>query len=307
MKKVIVFGSLNMDMTIESDYMPQSGETMDGHSFFTNPGGKGGNQGVACAKLGAKTHMIAQVGNDLFGEEIIKKLKEYGVECDKVGINNEYSTGAAVIVRCHGDNRIILSAGANHSMRIDQVWNDLKDLTAPGDIFLTQFECDYQTVIDSLKKAKGCDMYTILNPAPAKIIPDDAYKNIDLIIVNQTECEVLTGIYPTDDESCKQAFDIFMEKGAKSAIITLGIDGSVTKIGDDLIKVESYSVKNVDTTAAGDSYIGALASGLIRGDSLIDSMKFGTKAAALTVTKSGAQKSIPYLEQVNQYFKEDSL
>lgn len=298
MNKVIVFGSLNMDLTIKSDYIPKKGETIDGYGFFTNPGGKGGNQAVAAAKLGAETHMIARVGRDLFGDRILDQLREYGVQCGLVGRSESLATGVAMIICCEGDNRIILSAGANHEMKIAEVDHAIEKIAEPGDVFLTQFECDFDTTIHSLFKAKTNGMYTIFNPAPAKKIPDEAYRNIDLIVVNQTECEFLTGIYPREQEECRRAIDFFESKGVKSSIVTLGARGSVTVIEGKSHKVDSHKVETVDTTAAGDTYIGALASCLVRGEDLKESMALATKAAALTITKRGAQQSIPYLNDV---------
>jgi ribokinase len=304
MKKVIVFGSLNMDMTIECRAMPQKGETIDGSGFFTNPGGKGGNQAVAAAKLGAETHMIARIGKDLFGDEIHNRLLGYGVNCELIDSSENQATGVAMILLCEGDNRIILSPGSNHEMRIEQVSFFLEKIACPGDVFITQFECDYDTTIQALAKARDLAMFTLFNPAPAKRIPDESYGNIDLIVVNQSECAFLTGIYPQDESDCSKAVALFQGLGAKHAIITLGSKGSVTVLDKQVHLVRSYKVDLVDTTSAGDAYIGALASLLVRGENIVDSMRFATKAAALTITKHGAQQSIPDLKELNDFFKE---
>lgn len=305
MKKVIVFGSLNMDITIECDTMPKAGETLEGRNFFTNPGGKGGNQAVAAAKLGAPTYMIARVGKDLFGGQLRSALAGYGVDCTYLSESDSKNTGVAVITRCEGDNRIILSSGANHEMTARDVDTVLEQVSEPQDIFVTQYECDAAAVIDSLAAAKRRGLFTLFNPAPAKAIPPEAYSNIDLIVVNQTECEYLTGLYPTEAASCQNALNRFFAMGVGNAIITLGSRGSICRIGTETVQVESYSVPNVDTTAAGDTYIGALASALVRGDTMEDSMRFATKAAALTITRQGAQISIPYQNEIETYFKEE--
>lgn len=305
MKKVLVFGSLNMDLTIECDVMPQAGETLEGRNFFTNPGGKGGNQAVAAAKLGAPTYMIARVGKDLFGRQLRESLEGYGVDCTYMTESALNSTGVAVITRCEGDNRIILSSGANHEMKGPDVKSILEKISNPQDIFMTQYECNAQAVIDSLAAAKQHQLFTLFNPAPAKAIPPEAYKNIDLLVVNQTECEFLTGIYPTDENSCQTALNRFSAMGVGNAIITLGSQGSICRIGEKMVQVDSYSVPNVDTTAAGDAYIGALASALVREEPLEDCMRYATKAAALTITKQGAQISIPYQNEIEMYFKEE--
>lgn len=307
MKKVIVFGSLNMDITIECDTMPKAGETLEGRNFFTNPGGKGGNQAVAAAKLGAPTYMIARVGDDLFGKQMREALAGYGVDCTYLSESDGKSTGVALITRCEGDNRIILSSGANHELTARDVDVILEQVSEPRDIFVTQYECDAAAVIGSLAAAKRRGLFTLFNPAPAKAIPPEAYQTIDLIVVNQTECEYLTGIYPTEKESCQSALNRFFAMGVGGAIITLGSRGSVCRIGEEIVLIESYSVPNVDTTAAGDTYIGALASALVRGEALEACMRFATKAAALTITRQGAQISIPYQNEIETYFKEESI
>ena len=305
MKKVLVFGSLNMDLTIECDVMPQAGQTLEGRGFFTNPGGKGGNQAVAAAKLDAPTYMIGRVGRDLFGKQMRTALEEYGVNCTYLSESDYNSTGVAVITRCEGDNRIILSSGANHEMNGRDVDEILEKISEPLDVFMTQYECDASAVVDSLAAAKKRRLFTLFNPAPAKAIPPETYADIDLIVVNQTECQFLTGLYPTDKDSCQTALNRFSAMGAGGAIITLGSRGSVCRIGDEIVQINSYSVPNVDTTAAGDAYIGALASALVRGERMEDCMRFATKAAALTITKQGAQRSIPYRKEIDAYFKEE--
>ncbi len=318
MKKVIVFGSLNMDITIECDTMPKAGETLEGRNFFTNPGGKGGNQAVAAAKLGAPTYMIARVGKDLFGGQVQSALAGYGVDCTYLSESESKNTGVAVITRCEGDNRIVLSSGANHEMTARDVDTILEQVSEPQDIFVTQYECESAAVIGSLHfmaAAKRRGLFTLFNPAPAKAIPSEAYPNIDLIVVNQTECEYLTGLYPTEATSCQNALNRFLAMGVGNAIITLGSRGSICRIGEKIVKIESYSVPNVDTTAAGDTYIGALASALVRGDTMDACMRFATKAAALTITRQGAQISIrqgaqisiPYQNEIETYFKEELI
>lgn len=307
MKKVMVFGSLNMDLTIECDTIPQAGETLEGRGFFTNPGGKGGNQAVATAKLGAHTYMIARVGKDLFGRQMRESLEGHGVDCTYVSESQHKSTGVAIITRCQGDNRILLSPGANHEIKGQDVDAILKKLGEPGDVFMTQYECSAAAVAESLVSAKRYGLFTLFNPAPAKVISPETYRAVDLLVVNQTECEFLTGIYPEEKESCQRALSRFSAMGAGNAIITLGSRGSISRVGEEIVEISSYSVPNVDTTAAGDAYIGALASALVKGEKMEDCMRYATKAAALTITKQGAQISIPYQNEIDIYFKEESL
>lgn len=301
MKNVIVFGSLNMDLTIQCERMPKEGETVEGSNFLSNPGGKGGNQAVAAAKSGASTHIIACVGRDVFGRRLLEGLKEYDVDCQSVKISETGQTGVAMIT-CHkGDNRIILSSGANHELRAEDVKKVLEEIATPGDLFVTQYECDKETVLDCLKIAKGLGMYTIFNPAPAKTIPKQSYPDIDLLIVNQTEAQFQTGLFPQDKETCNQAIKSMQQMGANKVIITLGSEGSIFNEGEFLSRVSACKVKVVDTTAAGDTYIGALAARLAEGKSMEESVEYATKAAALTITRYGAQQAIPYREEVERF------
>lgn len=304
MKKVIVLGSLNMDLSINSNYMPKKGETINGYDFLINPGGKGGNQAVAAAKLGAHTEMIASVGNDIFGKDILEKLHEYGVYTEHVKVDEFASTGVAVIICCDHDNRIILGNGANHTLTFAQVKEKLDEISEPGDIFLTQLENDYDVVNQAIHYAKQLGLYTILNPAPARVLDESLYKSLDMVIVNQSECQLLTGIYPMDDETCMQALDAFAKKSAK-AIITLGSSGSITNVSEEPFFVASRKVETLDTTGAGDSYIGALCACLAKETPIEEALQFATKVAAITVTRRGAQLSIPYLNEVNAYFNEE--
>ena len=304
MKKLIVLGSLNMDLSIQSDYMPKSGETINGYGFFMNSGGKGGNQAVAAAKLGVEVKMIAKVGNDIFGKQLVEDLKKYGVDVSNVEISDDVSSGVAMITRCNNDNRIILSNGANHALDFDSIKDKLQKIGNPGDVFLTQLENDFEVVKKSLKYAKELGLYTILNPAPARVLEDDLYQYLDLIIVNQSECELLTGIYPDNEGTYQEVLDVFQAKGVK-AIVTLGTDGSITNYNGKLQHIDSRKVKAVDTTAAGDSYIGALCRYIVYDKDFIEGLRFASDVAALTVTKEGAQVAIPYLNEVEEYFKEN--
>lgn len=305
MKKVIVLGSLNMDLTIQCSNLPKNGETINGSDFFVNPGGKGGNQAVSAAKLGAETHMIANIGNDIFGDQLLEALKKYGVNTDGVLRDEHEASGVAMIIRSHGDNRIILGNGANHTLPVETMKEKLKEIANPGDIFLTQLENDYPLVREALSLAKELSLYTILNPAPARMLDEEVYQNLDMIVVNQSECELLTGIYPEDEDTCMEAMHTFEKRGV-SAIITLGTHGSMSNAFHQTLFVPACKVKTVDTTGAGDSFIGALCSCLAKDIPMPEAMEFATRVAAITVTRKGAQSSIPYKEEVESYFKEEN-
>lgn len=304
MRRVIVLGSLNMDLTIQCVDLPKNGETINGSGFFINPGGKGGNQAVAAAKLGVDTYMIANLGNDVFGDQLFNVLQEYGVHMDGVHRDATHPSGVAMIIRSHNDNRIILGNGANHTLPFAHVCTKLDELARPNDIFLTQLENDYELVKKAIQEAKKIGMFTVLNPAPARMLDDEIYENLDLIVVNQSECKFLTGIYPNDEESSLEALHIF-EKKHVYAIITLGTHGSISNYQGNYVFVAARKVETVDTTAAGDSYIGAICSYLVKGREMQEALEFATSVAAITVTRKGAQVSIPYQEEVEKYFKEE--
>lgn len=303
MKKVIVSGSLNMDLTIRVDRMPNEGETIHGYDFLINTGGKGGNQAVAAAKSGAETVLIGSIGGDAFGNQILESLKNYGIDTASIKIQKDEYTGSAMIICSDDDNRIILNPGANFSLDFDFVKDRLDQISNKEDLFITQFENDFNTTLKLLEYAKTTGMKTILNPAPAKAIPDEFFKYIDILVLNQSECEVLTGVYPKTLKECEDLGKIIREKGTDTVVITLGKMGSVTITPKEVIKMEAYKVDTVDSTAAGDSFIGAMAAKMSFESSLEEALEYATKVSAVTVTRKGAQISIPTSEEVNQFFK----
>ncbi len=303
MKKVIVAGSLNMDMAIKVDKIPSEGETIHGYEFLLNEGGKGANQAVAAVRAGAKTLLIGSVGGDAFGNKIVESLKSNGINTDSIQVQEKESTGLAMIIRHNNDNRIILNPGANYTLDFNFAKERLCALAQEGDLFVTQFENDLETTLKLLEYAKNIGMKTILNPAPAKVFLDSFYKYIDILVLNQSECELLTNIYPKTIEQCESAGKVLRNKGVENVVITLGEQGSISITPNEIIKVEAYKVEAVDSTAAGDSFIGAMAAKLSFGNSLREALEYATKVSAITVTRKGAQISIPTSEEVNEFFK----
>jgi ribokinase len=303
MKKVVVAGSLNIDLTIRVDRMPNEGETIHGYEFLINTGGKGGNQAVAAAKSGAETVLIGSIGGDAFGNQILESLENYGINTASIKIQKNEYTGSAMIICSDDDNRIILNPGANFSLDFDFVKNRLDQISKKEDLFITQFENDLNTTLKLLEYAKAIGMKTILNPAPAKVIPNEAFKYIDILVLNQSECEVLTGVYPKTLKECEDLGKVIRDKGTENIVITLGKMGSVTITPKKVIKKEAYKVDTVDSTAAGDSFIGAMAAKLSFESSLEEALEYATKVSAITVTRKGAQISIPSSEEVNKFFK----
>ncbi len=299
--KVIVFGSLNMDLSIECPRVPLIGETMLGSNFFTNPGGKGANQAVAAAKLGATVHMLGAVGDDAFGDQMIASLAEAGVNCERIARVAGCPTGVAMIERIAGDNCIVVDSGANMRPTAQFVREGLEEVAQPGDIFLTQLECDFEETMASLRMAYNAGLTTVINPAPARELPLDIYPYLDMVVVNETECEELTGIYPSDDASCRLAMEKFLARGVRCSVITLGERGSalLTAGPDEMLRSVPPQVTAIDTTCAGDTYIGALVAARANGTAAQDAMRLATRASALATTRVGAQQSIPTLAEAN--------
>ncbi|HEY8390066.1 MAG TPA: ribokinase [Clostridia bacterium] len=300
MGKIFVVGSVNMDIVINVDRMPKNGETISGYGFMTNPGGKGANQAVASAKMGTQTFMVGCIGNDVFGQELNQALIGYGVNTDFL-TKTQGASGIAVIVVENGDNRIILDAGANHKITKEMVDKALEP-AQKGDIVICQLEIPLDIVEYTLKTAKQKELITILNPAPAVKLGKKILSNCDIIVLNETECEILAGVYPNNEGDYKKAYQIFSNFGITTLIITLGSKGSVLLQKDVIEYIPAQKVKALDTTSAGDTFLGSLASELSKGKTMVEAMQWGSKASALTVTKKGAMQSIPYYEDVVKYF-----
>ncbi len=298
MSKVVVFGSLNMDLSIESDHMPVMGETIMGRCFITNPGGKGANQAVASAKLGAEVVMLGAVGEDAFGDQMIAALAEEGVQCDRIERVRDLATGVALITRVQGDNFIVLGSGANAAPSAESVRASLDEVARGGDVFLAQLECDFDATMEALRDAHDRGMYTVLNPAPARQLPEWVYSCLDMVVVNESECEILTGLYPEDEASAKAAMEKLSSFGVGTVVVTLGERGSVILSRGKLLSSVPPKVDAVDTTCAGDTYIGALVASYARGVTIESAIELATKASAMATTKIGAQQSIPHLEDV---------
>lgn len=299
MKKIIVIGSCNTDMVIKSDRLPVPGETILGGTFLMNPGGKGANQAVTIARMGGKVTFISKTGNDIFGRQSVELYNSENINTDFIFSDANHPSGVALIsVDAHGENCIVVASGANAHL-------DTKDMDAAreeiesGDILLMQLEIPIETVDYAANIAKEKGIKIVLNPAPAQSLPTALIEKLYLITPNKTEAEILSGIKVTDLESAKRAAIAISEKGVENVVITLGSEGALIKEGDAFHKVDSYKVETVDTTAAGDTFNGALCVGLAEGLSILDSVKIASKAAALTVTRMGAQSSIPYRRELS--------
>lgn len=295
--KIFVVGSLNMDLVIRAPYMPANGETMSGEGFMTNPGGKGANQATAVGKLGGNAYMVGCVG-EAFGDELKATLQGYKVNTEYVQKLNGVSSGIAVIVVVDGDNRIILDAGANGKVSEALVDAALAEAEA-GDFLICQLEIAQSIVAYAFKKAKEKGLTTVLNPAPAKEIEEEIIANCDWFIPNQLEAKLYTGIYPTDEASAKQCAAVLQARGIKNVLITMGVSGSGCVTGGEYIHADSFKVDAIDTTAAGDTYVGAFITRLSEGATVQEAMTFASKASSITVTRKGAQQSIPVRDEIS--------
>ena len=309
MNRVCVLGSMNMDLVVKVNDIPRVGETILSKSFEKIAGGKGANQAVAAKRCGAEVAMIAKIGKDENGEILKDKLKEDNIDVKYVFEDKNESTGMAfIMVNENGNNSIIVVAGSNMTINKEEIEVSLEKIKE-SDILIAQFETSEEMTLEAFKKAKEFGKVTILNPAPAKKINEELLKVTDIIVPNETEVEVLTGITIEILEEANKAGQVFLEKGVKFVVITLGDKGAAV-IGKDFCKlVPSYKVNAIDTTAAGDSFIGGLSSKLdfrnINKETLIGAVNFGNKVSSISVQRKGAQPSIPYLKEIEEIYGED--
>lgn len=291
-----------MDLSICCARVPAAGETIDGDSFITNPGGKGANQAVAASRMGAPVVMVAAVGDDTFGSVLLGCLDGAGIDISAVRTVPEVPTGTATIIRIDGDNRIILDHGANYCLSSADVRAAVDRFGEPGDVFLTQFECDPAATAAALAHAHNRGLFTMVNPAPARPIADDLWSSVDYLCMNETECESITGDFPFGPEDASMAARKIAGRGVSQVVITLGSKGAYGYDRGEECFVPALRVDAVDTTAAGDTFIGAMVSGHLMGMGFRESMELATRASALTVQRVGAQQSIPSLAEVNASF-----
>jgi ribokinase len=298
-KKIVVVGSCNTDMVIKADRLPVPGETILGGTFFMNPGGKGANQAVAAARMGGNVTLISKTGNDVFGRQSVSLYNSENIKTDFIFSDPKHPSGVALItVDSNGENCIVVASGANASLSPVDIIKAKAEVES-SDIVLMQLEIPLETVeyVAELANKKGIKV--ILNPAPARALSEQLLKNIYIIIPNKTEAEILSGIKVTDIESARKAADIISAKGVDIVVVTLGSLGALIKEHDEYHFVEAYKVDTVDTTAAGDAFCGTVCVGLSEGKSILDSVKLAAKAAALTVTRMGAQGSIPFRSELS--------
>lgn len=308
MNRICVLGSMNMDIVLKVKNMPQVGETIMSKAMEKIAGGKGANQAVAAKRSGADVYMIAKVGRDDNGVILTEELEKDNIDVRYVFKDNKEPTGMAIInVDDNGDNSIIVVSGANMAINSNEI-SSIEGVIEESNIVITQFETPMDMSIEAFKLAKKHDKLTILNPAPAREIDDELLKYTDIIIPNETEAALLTNIEVKDLDSGKRAAEEFFKKGVKCVIITLGEKGAAVITKENSEIVPAYKVEAIDTTAAGDSFIGALSSAIdaenLNFEDVKAAVKFGNKVSSIAVQRKGAQPSIPYLNEVLDIYKE---
>lgn len=299
MSKILVIGSSNTDMVILTSRFPKPGETIVGGTFLLNPGGKGANQAVAAARLGATVTFISRLGNDLFGTQALEGFAKENIDVSQIITDQNYASGTALItVNTEGENTIVVAPGANDQL-LPKDLSSLDQLFSDHEILLMQLEVPLPTIIYAASVAKKAGKKVILNPAPATALPDELLKDLFLITPNETEAEILTGIAITNQHSVELAATSLKKKGVKNVIITLGSKGAWVSAGDYNCLVVAPHVTAVDTTAAGDIFNGALAHAIAQNLDWLSAVTIACKAASISVTRIGAQASAPKASELN--------
>ena len=298
LRKIVILGSTNTDMVIAGRKIPVPGETVSGGRFLMNPGGKGANQAVAVARLSAKRGactFVAKVGDDLFGRESAVRMKADGIDAKLIVDRKEPSGTALILVDPKGQNVISVALGANGTLSPKDIAPYRKDIENAAAL-LMQLETPIRTVVAAAKWAHAKGVPVILNPAPAAKLPRELYRSLEWITPNETEAEILTGVKVTDAKSASKAVDVFLRRGVKHVAITMGVKG--VYCGNCRKLYPAKKVKAVDCVAAGDTFNGAFAVALAEGKCCGDAIAFAQKAAAISVTRPGAQASVPYRKEV---------
>ncbi len=296
--KILVIGSSNTDMVIKSSRIPEKGETILGGEFIMNPGGKGANQAVAASKLGGNVIFVSKLGNDLLGKSAIEGFNKVGIDTSKIIIDDVSPSGVALImVDDNGENCISVALGANAKLSKDNIVQ-IKEIFKSVEYILVQLEIPIKTVNKICEIASDFGKKVILNPAPAQKLSDDILKHIYALTPNETEVKLMTGVVVEDEITAHTAAEALKNKGVPVIIITMGVKGAYVYSEDFIGLISAPQVKAIDATAAGDTFNGALVVALAEGKTLEDAVIFANKAAALSVTKLGAQSSIPFRSQI---------
>lgn len=294
--KLLVVGSLNMDLVVNISRHPQIGETILGGKFSTFPGGKGANQAVGAARMGAAVTMIGRVGQDGFGDELRASAAKDGIDVHYVTVDEREATGVALItVDAQGRNTIVVASGANLALT-PHALHTAKTAFANTDVMVTQLESPLETVSEAVALAAQHNLRVVLNPAPAQPLGAELLSKVDYFIPNEREAMQVVGA-----ETLESAIDQLLVMGVRNLIITLGEKGVMVVTADGRRQIPAYPVKVIDTVAAGDAFVGAFATGLAEGMNIEDAIHLGNAAAAISVTRHGAQPSLPMRNELNEF------
>ena len=301
---VVVIGSLNMDLVIQTPRFPAAGETIQGGDLATYPGGKGANQAVAASKQGLNVAMIGMAGKDQFGSRLLETLKEQGVDVQGISQHASAATGTALIlVDQDGENVIVLSPGANAKLAPEDIDQHLS-LLGKSKYLLMQFEIPLETVMHAAVTAHKMGVTVILNPAPGRDIPRQLLETVDILVPNESELGIISNQPVRNLPEAKSAARSLVDGPLSAVVVTLGGQGAYLVTGQEEMHVKAPEIEVVDTTAAGDSFIGGLLSGLGRDETLPEAVKYANCAGALATTKPGAQPSLPTLKEVQRLYQE---
>lgn len=299
--KIVVVGSVNTDMVVKSERIPLPGETVTGGEFFMPAGGKGANQAVAAARLGARVTLVARVGDDVFGHQAVENFKKEGILTDHIALDSENATGVALIlVDENGENCISVAPGANFAITPGDV-DAAAGVIREADVVLLQLEIPMAVVEHTAALAAEAGVPVVLDPAPAAPLPEGLLPNVTVITPNESEAERLTGIAVSDEPSARLAAAGLIKAGARQVILTLGTKGALVVGPEGEVLVPSFEVEAADSTAAGDAFNGGLAAAIAAGKAFEDAVREAAMVGALSVTKMGAQPSLPTAEELGAF------
>ncbi len=299
--RIVVIGSSNIDMVVKTDKIPSAGETRLGSEFVMVPGGKGANQAVCAAKLGAEVKLVARVGDDVFGEKSLANFRQVGIDTDYVTVDKKLPSGVALIaVDERGENAIVVAPGANSALAPADV-DAAKGAIEEADAVVLQLEIPQETVEHAVRLAKSLGRTIVLNPAPIRHIRRGLMNDVDVLVPNEHEAAALLGSEPIGANEASEAARRLLDMGVGAAVITLGSKGAYVLGRGEEGLVEAVKVEAVDTTAAGDAFTASLACGIAEGLSLMQAAAFAARVAAISVTRMGAQPSMPSREEVDRY------
>lgn len=300
MNKIIVVGSSNTDMIVRSERLPRPGESVVGGEFMMAGGGKGANQAVTVARLGHKVVFAAALGRDIFGDAAESQYRRFGIDTSYIVRKNTPSGVALIMVDSNAQNSISVALGANNCLTVEDIMPALESIKS-GDILLLQLEIPMETIDECVAIAHSKGARVVLNPAPAAAVSEQTLSKLYLITPNQTEAETLTGVVVKDEATARLAAEILVSRGVERVVVTMGSAGALLYQDGKAEMIPALKVVAVDTTAAGDVYNGALCVALAEDKQLKEALQFATKASAISVTRIGAQPSIPTREEVDSF------